>query len=92
MHLILPHLALPLHRDHSRFRSLRDDHRALALAVLLRQVRDVARNLLDVLRGQPMRLRIAAGLGLVPDEVVPVRRGLVQLRGEELRDERRAET
>lgn len=39
-----------------------------------------------------MRLRIAAGLGLVPDEVVPVRRRLVQLRGEKLRDEWRAET
>lgn len=80
-------VVLALHGDDGGLGALRNDGGALALLVLLGQVSEVLGDGRDVLCLQVVGLGEGFGLGLVADDVVPVRRGLVQRILEELADE-----
>jgi hypothetical protein len=69
--------------------ALGDDSGPFPLVVCLGQSSEVLGNLLDILGLQPVALGIGQSLGLVPDNVVPVRGAGVERVLEELRDERR---
>ena len=71
--------------------ALGDNDSALALGVLLGQVGHVLGDGRDVLGGEVVGGSEGASLGLVADNVVPVRGGLVELVLEELADERSRE-
>lgn len=85
-------LLLALNCDHSWLCALGDDRGALALLVLLGQVREVLSNRCNV-GGvlEVVGLGVGSGLGFVADNVVPVRRSLVERVLEELADEGRVE-
>ena len=87
VHRVLLDLVLALDGDDGGLGALRDDGHALALRVLLGQVRQCLGNLLDVLGAQLVGVGVGLGLGLVADHVVPVGGGLVERGLEELADE-----
>lgn len=80
-------VVLALDGDDGRLGALGDDGDALALIVLLRQVGQVLGDGRDVGGLEVVRLGVGGGLGLVADDVVPVRGGLVERVLEELGDE-----
>lgn len=71
--------------------ALSDDGDTLALGVLLGKVGQVLGDGGDVGGLEVVRLGVGSGLGLVADNVVPVRGGLVELLLEELGNERSVE-
>ena len=91
MDLELLYVGFALDGDKGRVRALRDNSDPLTLGVLLGQICQQARDLLDILRGMPLVLRPAERLGLVADDVVPVGCRLRELVLEELRQEGRAD-
>lgn len=87
MHDKLPRLVLALDGDDGGLGALGDDDGALALLVGLGQVGEVLCDGGNVLCVEVVRLGVGEGLGLVADDVVPVRGGLVEGVLEELGDE-----
>ncbi len=81
------HIVLTLNGHDRRFSPLGDDRRSLPLVVLLWQVGQVLGNLWNVLGLEVMRFGVCHRLALVADHVVPVRRSLVKLIFEKLRNE-----
>ena len=88
MHGELFDLIVSLDSDEGRLGALSDDGNALTLGVLLGQVSQSLGDLLQVLGLEPVRLGVRGGLGLISDNVVPVRGAGVKGLLEELRDER----
>lgn len=80
-------VVLALDGDDGRLGALGDDGYALALGVLLGQVGQVLGDGRNVGGLEVVRLGVGGGLGLVADDVVPVRGGLVERVLEELGDE-----
>lgn len=80
-------VVLALHGDDGGLGALRDYGGALALLVLLREVREVLGDGRNVLCFEVVGLGVGFGFGLVADDVVPVRRCLVERVFEELADE-----
>ena len=80
-------LIVALDGDQSRLSTLSDNSNTLALAVLLGEVGEVLDDILGLLGGQVVGLSIGLGLGLVTDDVVPVRGAGVDDVLEELADE-----
>lgn len=68
-----------------------DDSSSLSLCVCLGQSSEVLGNLLDILGLKSVALGIGQSLGLVPDNVVPVRGAGIERVLEELGDERRGQ-
>lgn len=91
MHGKFSHAILALDRHEGRIRSLRNHHGPLPLLIFLGQIGNMPCNLADVLRAQRMGVGVRSGLGLVADQVVPVRGRLIERVLEELRDEGGAE-
>lgn len=81
-------VVLALDSNDGRLGALSDNSNTLALLVLLGEVGEVLGDGRDVGGLQVVGLGVGGGLGLVADDVVPVRCGLVELLLEELRDER----
>ena len=80
-------VVLALDGDDGRLGALSDDGNTLALLVLLGKVGEVLGDGGDVGGLEVVGLGVGGGLGLVTDDVVPVRRGLVKLVLEELGNE-----
>lgn len=78
---------LALDSDDGWFGALGDDGDPLALLVFLGQVGELLGDLLDVGQLPVVRLGVGGGLGLVADDVVPVRGAGVERVLEELADE-----
>ena len=81
------HAALTLYSNDSRVSALGDDSDTLTLRVLLRQVSEVRSDLRDGVGVQVVRVGVGLSLGLVADDVVPVRSRLVKGFLEELGNE-----
>lgn len=81
------HTTLTLHSNDSRVSALGDDSDTLTLRVLLRQVSEVGSDLRNRVGVQVVRVGIGLSLGLVADDVVPVRSRLVKGFLEELGNE-----
>lgn len=81
-------VVLALDGDDGRLGTLSDDGNTLALLVFLGKVGEVLGDGGDVGGLEVVRLGVGGGLGLVADNVVPVRGGLVELLLEELGNER----
>jgi hypothetical protein len=81
-------VVLALDGDDGRLGALSDDGNTLALLVLLGKVGEVLGDGGDVGGLEVVGLGVGGGLGLVADNVVPVRGGLVELLLEELGNER----
>lgn len=81
------HTTLTLHSDDGRVSALGNDSDTLPLRVLLRQVSEVGSDLRDRVGVQVVRVGVGLSLGLVSDDVVPVRSRLVKGFLEELRNE-----
>jgi hypothetical protein len=81
-------VVLALDGDDGRLGALSDDGNTLALLVLLGKVGEVLSDGGDVGGLEVVGLGVGGGLGLVADNVVPVRGGLVELVLEELANER----
>lgn len=80
-------LILTLDSNEGRLGALSDNSNSLSLPVLLGQVGQVLDNILGLLGGQVVRLGISSGLGLITDDIVPVRGGGIDGILEELGDE-----
>ena len=91
MHGVLLDGSLALDSDDGGLGALSHDGNALALGVLLGEVRERKGDFLDVRGAETVRLGVGGGLGLVADDVVPVGRAGIQGLLEELRDERSRE-
>ena len=81
------HSALTLYSNDSRVSALGDDSDTLTLRVLLRQISEVRSDLRDGVGVQIVRVGVGLSLGLVADDVVPVRSRLVKGFLEELGNE-----
>jgi hypothetical protein len=81
-------VVLALDGNDSRLSALSDDGNTLALLVLLGKVGEVLGDGRDVGGLEVVGLGVGGGLGLVANNVVPVRRSLVELVLEELANER----
>ena len=80
-----------LNGNHGGLGALRDNGDPLSLRVLLRQIGEVLCNGWDIVGVQIVRVSIRHGFGFVANDVVPIRRRLVEWILEELRNERRRE-
>lgn len=78
---------LALDGNEGRLGALCDNGNSLSLAVLLGQVGEVLANVLGLLGRQVVRFGVGSGLGLIANDVVPVRGGGVDGVLEELGDE-----
>ncbi len=78
---------LALDGNEGRASALGDDGNTLALGVLLGQVGEVNNDVLGLLGRKVVRLSVGSSLGLVSDNVVPVRGAGIDGVLEELRDE-----
>ena len=81
------HTTLTLHSNDGRVSALGNDSDTLPLRVLLRQVSEVGGDLRDRVGVQVVRVGVGLSLGLVADDIVPVRSRLVKGFLEELGDE-----
>lgn len=84
-------VVLTLDSNQCRVGALGDDGDSLSLLVLLREVGKMLGNILGLLAGKIVGLSVSGGLGLVANDVVPIRGASIDRILEELGDERSRE-
>lgn len=84
----LLNIVLTLDSNQGRVGTLSDNGNSLSLGILLGKVGEVLDNIPGLLAREAVGLGVGGGLGLVADDVVPVRGAGIDNLLEELRDER----